>query len=168
MTDAQIETALRFFRHEVSDRELFAALGCNFREKPGETISLLQQVFEERSADGVEMALCLVSHFASFTECVPLLCDLLLSDFHFRHEDIIRHLQDAADPYAIPFLQKAIALKPDLHYMDYDDYGSYYKKCLWALRAIDTPESIAAIREFAAAGNPLIRREAEYRLSKIP
>jgi hypothetical protein len=83
------------------------------------------------------------------------------------HEDIIRLLQLQRDPYSIPFLRKAVLLKPSLEYLAYDDYGSYYKKCFWALRAIDTPEAIAAIEEFANCDDPVIRNEALYRLSQI-
>jgi hypothetical protein len=49
----------------------------------------------------------------------------------------------------------------------YDDYGSYYKKCFWALRDIGTPEAIAIIREYAASDIEAARKEAVYRLSKI-
>ncbi len=58
-------------------------------------------------------------------------------------------------------------LKPALAYLDYDDYGSYYKKCLWALQAIGTPDAIAVIAECARADDPALRRQAEYRLARI-
>lgn len=41
-------------------------------------------------------------------------CAKLVQDDHLEHEQIIRHLQDAADPYAIPFLRQAILLKPQI------------------------------------------------------
>ena len=94
-------------------------------------------------------------------------CAKLLREDHEGHEDLIRFLQDAADPYSIPFLRQAVLLKPRLKYLDYDDYGSYYKKCFWALRAIDTPEAVAVIREFATSDDPTAKEQALYRLSKI-
>jgi hypothetical protein len=94
-------------------------------------------------------------------------CELLLKIDHDGHEDIVSELQKCADPYAIPFLRQAIDNKPLLAYLDYDDYGAFYKRCLWALRAIDTPESIAVIEAFAQSEIPELREQAEYRLSRI-
>ncbi|HEY6225566.1 MAG TPA: HEAT repeat domain-containing protein, partial [Verrucomicrobiae bacterium] len=94
-------------------------------------------------------------------------CRKLMQEDHFEHEDIIGELQRAADPYSIPFLREAVLLKPRLRYLEYDDYGSYYKKCFWALRAIGTPDAIAMIREFAASDDPIVREQAAYRLSQI-
>ncbi|TXI47401.1 MAG: hypothetical protein E6Q50_14025 [Lysobacter sp.] len=94
-------------------------------------------------------------------------CELLLKDDHVMHEDIVRFLQQEKDPYAISYLRQAVLLKPHLEYLAYDDYGSFYKKCFWALRSIDTPEAIAVIQEFSNSDDPVIRKEASYRLARI-
>ena len=94
-------------------------------------------------------------------------CARLIQENHHEHEDIIRFLQNAADPYSIPFLRQAVQLKPRLSYLAYDNYGAYYKKCFWALRAIGTPEAIIVIREFATSDILAAREQALYRLSKI-
>ncbi|RYD20415.1 MAG: hypothetical protein EOP88_15190 [Verrucomicrobiaceae bacterium] len=125
----------------------------------------LEEARDNRDADGVEDGL--MPFFNSeLGPVVPLLCELVLLEFHTRHEDIIGLLQKAADARAIPSLRQAVLLKPRLEYLDYDDYGSYYKKCFWALKAIGTPESIAVIREFTASEDPVIREQAAYRYSK--
>jgi hypothetical protein len=94
-------------------------------------------------------------------------CELLLDATHMLHEEIIRLLQRREDPYVIPYLRQAVLLKPRLEYLSYDDYGAYYKKCFWALRAIGTVEAIAVIEEFAGSSDPVIREQATYRLSRI-
>src|ERR1700722_11115959 len=94
-------------------------------------------------------------------------CAKLVLEDHLDHEQIIFFLQHTADPYAIPFLKQAALLKPRLEYLAYDDYGSYYKKCFWALRAIGTPEAIAVIREFTTSEDEAAKAQALYRLSKI-
>lgn len=91
----------------------------------------------------------------------------LLDPTHEEHEEIIRYLQDHPDPASAPCLKNAIALKPALAYLDYDDYGAYYKKCLWALQAIGTAEAIAVIRECASADDEALRMQALYRLERI-
>lgn len=126
----------------------------------------LEEARDNRDADGVEVGL--MPFFNSeLGPVVPLLCELLLLDFHTRHEDIIGLLQKAADARSIPAVRQAVLLKPRLEYLNHDDYGSYYKKCFWALKAIGTPEAVAVIREFAKSEVPAAREQAIYRLSKI-
>lgn len=95
------------------------------------------------------------------------LCARLVKEDHSGHENIIRDLRKAADPYSIPFLKQAVLLKPRLDYLEYDDYGSYYKKCFRALGAIGTPEAIAVIQEFTTSDDAAAREQAIYRISEI-
>jgi|tagenome__1003787_1003787.scaffolds.fasta_scaffold20532968_2 hypothetical protein len=57
---------------------------------------------------------------------------------HFEHEDLIRYLQDHTDPRSFLHRQKAVELKASLKYLEFNDYGAYYKKCLRALQAINS------------------------------
>jgi hypothetical protein len=92
----------------------------------------------------------------------------LIDPNHLDHEEIIRYLQDHPDSGSVPYLKEAILLKPALEYLEYDDYGAYYKKCLWALQEIGTPEAVRLIRECAVSDIPELKGEAIYRLSKPP
>lgn len=94
-------------------------------------------------------------------------CERLLQTDHQDHEEIIGALQEAAEPNSVAFLRQAVLLKPLLEYLEYDDYGAYYKKCFWALRAIGTPEAIALIKAFAQSTDEVIKEQALYRLHKI-
>jgi HEAT repeat protein len=94
-------------------------------------------------------------------------CQLLGEDWHTQHENLIGNLQEIADPQTIPAIKRAIDLKTSLLYLEYDDYGSYYKKCLWALQAIGTPEAISAIEDCTYSRDSLLRDQALHRLSKI-
>jgi len=91
----------------------------------------------------------------------------LLQHDHFDHEAIVHRLQAVPDPASIPYLRQAIAMKPQLPYLHYDDYGSFYKKCLWALQDIATPDALALIVECSHSEVPELRNEALYRLKKI-
>lgn len=86
---------------------------------------------------------------------------------HIEHEDIIHFLQHNPDSGSVSYLKRAIEMKPSLKYLDYDDYGAYYKKCLWALQAIGTPDALALIQKCAHSHQPALREEAAYRLTKI-
>ena len=104
---------------------------------------------------------------AEFHQRVVEECDRLLRGDHHDHEQTIRFLQHAGDPFATSFLRQAVLMKPRLDYLAYDDYGSYYKKCLWALQAIGTKEATAVIREFTTSDDSVLKQQARYRLSKI-
>jgi hypothetical protein len=91
----------------------------------------------------------------------------LLDPDHQDHEEIVRLLQDFPENDSVPYLAEAIRRKPRLGYLAYDDYGAYYKKCLWALRAIGTNEAIAHIMECARSDEEPLREEALYRLRRI-
>lgn len=91
----------------------------------------------------------------------------LLLTTHCDHEAIVRLLQDNADGASVPYLRQAIALKPSLAHLAYDDYGAFYKKCLWALQEIATPDALAAIKEYARSDIEPLRNEAQYRLQRI-
>ena len=92
---------------------------------------------------------------------------LLKDAKHTEHEDIILFLEFNPDPRSVPHLRDAIDLKPKLQYLDYDDYGAYYKKCLWALQKIGTPEALRIIKDCATSDVPELRAQALYRLAKI-
>jgi hypothetical protein len=94
-------------------------------------------------------------------------CHRLTSLDHVEHEDLIALLQKAKNPYAIPALRQAVLMKPSLAHLDYDDYGSYYKKCFWALSAIGTDEALAVIQEFSNSPDPVLAEAAHYRLGKL-
>ena len=128
-----------------------------------ELVSLTQ----EDEGDFVEAALMIVQNLGVPENWLEILCSLLISTFHHSHEEIIRDIQNAEDPIAIPFIQKAIELKPKLQHLDYDDYGAFYKKCLWALYAIGTKESFELIKAYTFSEIPELREEALYRLNKI-
>lgn len=86
---------------------------------------------------------------------------------HFEHEDIILFLEFNPDPRSVPHLREAIRLKPELEYLEYDDYGGYYKKCLWALQKIGTSDSLQVIQECSASEIPELKDQALYRLKRV-
>lgn len=91
----------------------------------------------------------------------------LLLMTHCDHEAIVTFLQIYPRGESIVYLRRAIALKPALEYLAYDDYGAFYKKCLWALQVIATPDAIAVIEECARSDDAALKDQAQYRLKRI-
>lgn len=91
----------------------------------------------------------------------------LLEADHEEHEEIVRQLQDYPENESVEYLQRAIELKPTLSYLAYDDYGSFYKKCLWALQEIGTPQALAVIELCTSSPDDALREQATYRIKRI-
>lgn len=91
----------------------------------------------------------------------------LLETNHEDHEEIVRLLQRHPENASVPYLRRAVLLKPQLRYLDYDDYGSFYKKCLWALQDIGTADALALIAECSRSEDAALREQALYRLRRI-
>ena len=91
----------------------------------------------------------------------------MLNPNHYKHQYIVRSLQDSANPKSIPFIKKA--LETNFDYIPYNgsDTGSIAKWFSWALASIGTDEAIDLIREYSHSENEEIREEMSYRLKRI-
>ncbi|WP_111858086.1 hypothetical protein [Acinetobacter sp. CFCC 10889] len=71
------------------------------------------------------------------TLSIEVECEKLLELDHYDHAEIIQNLQFRKNPYAIPYLKKVVALKPQLSYLDYDYYGAFYKNVFGRLKVLE-------------------------------
>ena len=127
--------------------------------------SSLVEAARLHDADAVEATLGLMSRFDAFgREDVPLLGELLVVDWHTRHEDIARLLQELADPASVPALRRGAEL--DLPYV-VDDGRALSRRCLWALSDIRTPEAVVAIDELTLSPKATVRDLAVYHRAKV-
>jgi hypothetical protein len=150
------------------DKNAFSAIyGTSCSAMPAEVLQLLKEAMRTKDAEGVEFALMLGSCFSFPDGILDLIHKLVVEKWHCRHEDMVQMLQRYHEASSIPALWQAIALKPKLKYLDYDDYGAYYKKCLWALEAIGTLEAVRVIEECATSPDPQLREQALYRHAKV-
>ena len=166
--EEQRDAIWRFILNEVTHAELLQALAIRPETAGYEVRRELNEAISYKSMRHVEAALAAALlmdvESRSFLDNI---CMLLHEDWHISHEELIGRLQVLADPATIGAIKAAIQLKPKLYYLSYDDYGSYYKKCLWALQAIGTEEAVALIEECALSADEALRKQAVYRLSKI-
>ena len=156
-------------RHEGCG-SIYAVLAENRIDSSGLIRSIKQLLTNplESEDDGfVEAALYFLDFFEEPSEHLDILLSLVVNIHHTSHEDIVGTLQHLGDEKSIPFLKEAIDIKPELKHLEYDDYGAYYKKCLWALTAIGSDEAKYVISGFASSAIPELKKEAIYRLSKF-
>jgi len=94
-------------------------------------------------------------------------CERLLLLEHEDHIEIIWDLQMRKDPYAIPYIKRAIFLKPHLAYLTSEEDSTYFKRCLWVLQEIGTVEAINLIEEYTHSDKEELAEQARYRIYRI-
>ncbi|MGO4500095.1 hypothetical protein AB4114_29895 [Paenibacillus sp. 2RAB27] len=160
MTELERDLVIKLMSRNISEDE-FRNEFFSGKHPEQKIIRLLERALVERNADDVEFTL--FAGFDLFTEkSVPILCELLVSDSHSRHEDIARSLQDLKSPESIESLYAAALLKLD--YLDFDENFALARKCTWALSAINTIESRRKLELLAQCDNEIIRGFAKKRL----
>jgi hypothetical protein len=167
-TDQQQNVILDYCLKRTSRNAFLKKLPFDVHEVTDEVRYQLTAALENKNRDLVEIAFLAADIFdMPAADYIDLQLLLVTEDWHHSHEYIIGSLQKSGNASAVPFIKRAIELKPCLEYLAYDDYGSYYKKCLWALQAIATAEAIAVIQDCTGSQDPALREEALYRLSRI-
>ena len=127
-------------------------------------IEALKTALETSDELMTEDALSLVHSFGIQSDFVPQLIDLIESDWHYRHEDIARLLQDAKDNRATSALHRIASRK--FEYLNYDNSYALARKCTWALADIGTLESKNALVDLANSNDETIAGYAQRRIDK--
>ena len=167
MNPDQISAVYDLVSGKIEESEFCARYGRKPSEFPAEAEQLMSAALANHDADTVEIALILGFRFGFRESIVDQIHTTLVQPWHVSHENMIGILQKMKNPGSVTHLRAAIELKPKLLYLDHDDYGSYYKKCLWALADIGTPEAITTIEKFVGSGDPVLREQASYRLQRL-
>lgn len=150
----------------IGETELCRTYGVNTPECLTELERRLKAAIANEDADALDIVLALDSQLATPNR-TALFETLLNQTWHYSHEYMIRFLQDHPSASSVEPLRRAVELKPQLEYLEYDDYGAYYKKCLWALAVNPDPLAVDVIREFANSDDESLCEQAQYRLNKI-
>lgn len=132
------------------------------------TITSLQEAIANRDEHGFEDLLNAL-HESDPKHQVEVLNLILLNRDHKHHQQIVRQIQDLADPSSVPYLRRT--LEDGIDYMDeYNGCSGTGVVAKWlshALFSIGTAEAIEVLRDFAKHPDPEIRDEMLYRLGKL-
>jgi hypothetical protein len=128
MTEGERGLVLSVTLNRISEAAFLAAFPVNPRRDPEFVLRALEGAVRERSSDDVECGLLLGFKFGFPTNLAPVLCKLILEDWHKSHENIAMLLQKLRDPRSIDCLfQTALTRFP---YLDYDDARALAVKCI--------------------------------------
>ncbi|MBL7742753.1 MAG: HEAT repeat domain-containing protein [Chitinophagaceae bacterium] len=92
-----------------------------------------------------------------------ILCQLFLEDWHENHEDILMTLGTLKDPASIQSIVQC--MKSKLNYYTGNDIP---RNAIWALRTINTTDSIKEIEFLTTSPDDFIREHALMNLSQSP
>ncbi|MDG4824616.1 hypothetical protein O7635_22430 [Asanoa sp. WMMD1127] len=166
LTDAQRTAVWDFLLARTSEAEFVAAVGADPRTDADFLPGVLSDAVRRADGDQLEAALSLMVFFDQLgADPVPLLCRLLVADWHRDHENIARFLQEYADPRAVPALRRAADM--EFAYRDFDDSRALSRKCMWALSDIRTAEAVAALESLTGSADERVRDLAAYHLAKV-
>ena len=140
---------------------------ARYRSVPPESVSsklaLLQDAAQSARGADVECAMLLCTLFGGFTtEHVGILCELLLSRSHSRHEDVALALEDLRDERSVEALYHGALMKHE--YLSHDDSHALARKCTWALARIGTPTARAKLEALGKCGDAVVEGYADKRL----
>ena len=140
-----------YFDNFPSDKQLL------FKNK---TLPLLHESIEKKDEDLLSSTLAVLFYDGADIDYTEDLLKLLKVDWHILEEDIIQVLEIIKDPKSIETLYELALFVPD-----YDEMRSLAKKCLYALSAINTKESIEKIKILSTFDDDIIRENALMILS---
>ena len=91
-----------------------------------------------------------------------LLADVLIEDWHFRHEDVALAIQDLKCACAVEALERRASSNPN--YLEWDENYALARKCTWALADIGTDDARQALKRLSKSEIFIVRGFAQKRL----
>lgn len=126
----------------------------------------LESATIRKSAYDIDIALYLIFLFDLVNEeLLPLLNNLIISDWHEQHENIAIILQELRSPSSVENLFTAINKK--YNYLDYDDSCALAVKCIWCLGDIGNDKAKDKLNILAKSSNVIISNNAVKQLKHL-
>ncbi len=147
----------------ITKKQFLLAYPVDVQEDHKYVTRTLKDAFARKDSDDVEYALLLGFSFCFEEDVVPVLCDLIVQDWHYKHEDIARLLQDFGAPESIEYLYRVSLM--ELKYLEYDDSYALAVKCIWALGKINTSISREKLKLLALSENRVVKEASKRQLN---
>lgn len=126
----------------------------------------LMKAYQNQYANKVEELIYLIFLFEIFEEKhVDILNKLLISDWHYQHENIVRILQEISSFKSMQYLYDAIELRP--RYIAEDYNHAFELKCVRALYYIGKEKSIFYLDRLCKHPDNMVRKMAQRQRRKL-
>jgi hypothetical protein len=127
----------------------------------------MQVAIREGDREAWQTLLGMTHSIADSCVKADVLNNLLVMPGHELHQEVTMEIQQLRNPSSIPYIRKV--LESGFGTLEYtrSEHEVIAKWFSHALAKINTPESLALIREFASSRNEGIAKEMSYRLERI-
>ncbi len=167
MTKEDKDLLIDYLRCNISDERLLADYSVDIRSDKQHVIAELEESIETNDTDRLDLALTLLDLSGLSLQFIDVLNKLLISPWHYRHQEITRHIQTLKSPSSIVFIEKV--LESDFMFLEYtaSESGAIAKWFSWALSGIGTKEAIDVMKKYAQSADDGIGNKMQYRLQKL-
>lgn len=124
----------------------------------------LEIALNRKDFDAVDLFLYFGSVVKYEYKCISILNELILSKWHYKHEDLALILQHYQQASSVNPLYQASSL--NLDYLDFDDSYALAVKCIWALGDIGTQEALEKLEILSNSDNDIIKANAIKQLNR--
>lgn len=90
---------------------------------------------------------------------------LIISSWHYKHEDIVQLLEKISNFESLNYLYQAVYLRLD--YLSWDENYSFEKKCIYAISKIGKQKSLPYLKKICFDDNKILRECADEQMKKI-
>ena len=146
MTNIEKQLIMSYTFKKITKEEFLKRFPVDLTKENNYILSELLRAFDTKDKDVILYAM-MILHLEYFTDrdkYVDIFNELLLVDWHDRHEDIASLLKGISSSKSVDALFKAATVQYD--YLDYDDGYEFARKCIKALSSINNPEAIEKLR----------------------
>lgn len=133
---------------------------------PDTIVNGLCEAYQSKNSASVEEFIYLTFVFEFFDErIVDVANQLLICNWHYKHEDITWILQKISSCESLEYLYAAIELQPQ--YLAWDDNYAFEVKCVRAIYHIGKEKSLPYLKKLCNHSNHVIRVMAQRQINKI-
>jgi hypothetical protein len=130
-----------------------------------EIILLINETLVEKNAKLLNDLLVIADSDGLSRDYTNLYCSLLKENWHYSHEDLVMYLETIKDPQSVECIFQVTSKEQDFYE---DEPHPLTQKCIWALGAINSPESIEKIKQLATSSGSIVKEiallELEHRI----
>lgn len=163
-----------YFKNQISLEEFIEKLGIHENNFLDYLMCEMTKVIEEQ--DAVQLGYLVYTLFlwdkqmgkknsGGLKKFSDKLNKLLVSDWHYKHEDIVLLLQKISSIESVEYLYDAIELHPQ--YLAWDDNYAFEVKCVRAIYYIGKENSFSYLEKLSKHSNRVIREMAQRQIGKL-
>lgn len=163
-----------YFKNQINREDFIEKIGIYENDFLEQLLHEMNEAFNLQNAGRVEHLIYTLflwdeqigkENVHGLEKFIDKLNEMLVSDWHHNHEDIVRLLQKISSVKSMQYLYDAIELHPQ--YLAWDDNYAFEVKCVRAIYHIGKKESFPYLEKLCKHSNEVIREMAQRQLNKL-